>query len=217
MPRVSRAEADHHREAITEASARLFKEHGLKGVSVAELMGAAGLTHGGFYGHFESKDALAGVAVAHAYEQAVQRWQRRIAGKTADAARAALVESYLTPQSLKNVGLGCPTVALAGDVAREPAQAPIRVAYLKGLDDLVSILATVEPRVGTDTGNGAGRRAALADYATMVGALMLARATEGEPLSAQILEAVRERLLPVAASVPASPAPATRRRNTRQA
>ncbi|MEP6503958.1 MAG: TetR family transcriptional regulator, partial [Betaproteobacteria bacterium] len=112
MPRVTRAEADHHRAAITDASARLFKEHGLKGVSVADLMGAAGLTHGGFYGHFESKDALAGVAVAHAYEQAAQRWHRRIAGKADDAARAALVEAYLTPQSLKNVGLGCPTVAL---------------------------------------------------------------------------------------------------------
>ena len=66
MPRVSRAEAENHRQQITEASARLFKERGVKGVSVADLMGAAGLTHGGFYGHFESKDALAGVAVARA-------------------------------------------------------------------------------------------------------------------------------------------------------
>ena len=62
MPRVSRAEAESHREQITEASSRLFRERGIKGVSVADLMGAAGLTHGGFYGHFESKDALAAVA-----------------------------------------------------------------------------------------------------------------------------------------------------------
>src|SRR3954463_7829675 len=104
MARVSRAEADNHREQITEASARLFKEHGLKGVSVADLMGAAGLTHGGFYGHFESKDALAGIAVAHAYAEAVERWNRRVAGKP-DAAtgRAALVEAYLSAQSLRNV------------------------------------------------------------------------------------------------------------------
>ena len=79
MPRVSRAQAEAHREAITDASARLFKEHGLKAVSVADLMGAAGLTHGGFYGHFESKDALAGAATAHAYGQAVERWRRRVA------------------------------------------------------------------------------------------------------------------------------------------
>ncbi len=204
MPRVSRAEADHHREAITAASARLFKEHGLNGVSVAELMGAAGLTHGGFYGHFESKDALAGVAVAHAYEQSVQRWTKRVAGKAASAARAALVESYLTPQSLRNVGLGCPTVALAGDVARASGQAPIRGAYGKGLDDLVRILAAVEPHADP----AAGRRAALADYATMVGALLLARATAGAPLSDELLAAARERLLPAVAS----PGPAARRK-----
>jgi TetR/AcrR family transcriptional repressor of nem operon len=207
MPRVTRAEADSHREAITDASARLFKEHGLKGVSVADLMGAAGLTHGGFYGHFESKDALAGVAVAHAYEQATQRWHKRIAAKPDDAARrAVLVESYLTPQSLKNVGLGCPTVALAGDVAREPAQAPIRVAYLQGLDALMQILASVEARGDP----AADRRAALADYATMVGALTLARATAGTPLCDEILEAARERLLPNTAS----PAPAARQRKS---
>src|SRR3954464_10185115 len=117
MPRVSRAEAESHREQITEASARLFRERGIKGVSVADLMGAAGLTHGGFYGHFESKDALAGIAVAHACAEAVERWNRRIAGKPdAASGRAALVEAYLTQQSLHNVGLGCPTVALAGDV-----------------------------------------------------------------------------------------------------
>ena len=196
MPRVTRAQADSHREAITDASSRLFKEHGIKGVSVSDLMGAAGLTHGGFYGHFESKDALAAVAVAHAYEQAVQRWHKRLAGKADDAARrAVLVESYLTPQSLKNVGLGCPTVALAGDVAREPAQAPIRAAWGQGLETLVQILAGVEARGDP----AADRRAALADYATMVGALMLARATEGAPLCDEILEAARERLLSVAA------------------
>ena len=200
MPRVTRAEAEHHREAITEASARLFKEHGLKGVSVADLMGAAGLTHGGFYGHFESKDALAGVAVERAYEQAVERWHKRVAAQPDDAARrAALVESYLTPQSLKNVGLGCPTVALAGDVAREPADAPIRAAYVNGLDALVGILATVEP--------GADRAAALADYATMVGAMTLARATAGAPLCDEILAAARARLLPGTVARAVSPAP----------
>jgi len=198
MPRVTRAEAAHHREAITEASARLFKEHGLKGVSVADLMGAAGLTHGGFYGHFESKDALAGVAVARAYAQAQERWHKRVAAQPDDPARrAALVEAYLTPRSLKDVGLGCPTVALAGAVAREPADAPIRGAYVEGLDALLGILATVEPDASADP--AAARAAALADYATMVGALMLARASAGTPLCDELLAAARARLLPAAA------------------
>ncbi|MFL6697230.1 MAG: TetR/AcrR family transcriptional regulator [Vitreoscilla sp.] len=197
MPRVSRAEAESHREQITEASSRLFRERGIKGVSVADLMGAAGLTHGGFYGHFESKDALAGVAVARAFDQSAERWRKRIAAKQdGPGRRAVLVDKFLTPQSLKDVGTGCPSVALASDVAREPAGAPIRTAYLDGLESLLQILASVEP--GPDAASR--RAAALADFATLAGAMMLARATEGAPLSAEILAAARARLVSAPAS-----------------
>lgn len=193
MPRVSRAEAETHRQQITDASARLFRERGVKGVSVADLMGAAGLTHGGFYGHFESKDALAGVAVARAFEQSTERWHKRVASKP-DAAsrRALLVEKFLAPQGIKDVGHSCPTVSLATDVSREPAEAPIRAAYAEGLEGLLQILSRVEP--GPDA--AARRQAALADYATMAGALLLARATEGSPLAHEMLAAARSRLLP---------------------
>lgn len=208
MPRVSRAQAERHREQITDASARLFKERGLSGVSVADLMGAAGLTHGGFYGHFESKDALVGIAVARAFEQSAETWNKRVASKPDPVARrAVLVEKFLTAQSLKDVGMGCPSVALATDVAREPAAAPIRTAYLDGLEGLVQILADVE-----DGRDAASRRsAALADYATMAGALLLARATAGAPLSAELLAAARERLLSTRA-----PAAAGKRPNGRK-
>ena len=224
MPRVSRAEAESHRQQITEASARLFKERGINGVSVSDLMGAAGLTHGGFYGHFESKDALAGEAVAHAFGQSARRWRKRVASQPDDAAgRALIVDTFLSTPGVREVGLGCPSVALAADVAREPAAAPIRAAYLDGLEALVAILAGVED--GADS--AARRRAALADYATMAGALMLARATEGAPLSAEVLAAARERLLHASAPALASaratapaPAPARERatpRKTRKA
>ena len=192
MPRVSRAEAETHREQITDASARLFKERGLKGVSVADLMGAAGMTHGGFYGHFESKDALAGIAVAHAFEQSAERWRKRVAAAPdAPAGRAALIDKFLTSRALKEVGLGCPSVSLATDVARESAAAPIRTAFLDGMEGLVRILADVEDGPDAD----ARRSAALADYATMAGALLLARATEDAPLAHELLAAARERLL----------------------
>jgi TetR/AcrR family transcriptional regulator, transcriptional repressor for nem operon len=208
MPRVSRAEAETHREQITEASARLFKERGVNGVSVADLMGAAGLTHGGFYGHFESKNALAGEAVARAFAQSRERWRKRVASKPDDAQRRALlVDRFLAHGCVKDVGLGCPAVALATDVAREPADAPIRAAYLEGLDGLVGILAEVED--GPDA--AARRRAALADYALMTGALLLARATAGTPLSAELLDAAHARLLPAPAD---APAPARRRKTT---
>ena len=210
LPRVSRAEADSHREQITDASARLFKERGIKGVSVADLMGAAGLTHGGFYGHFESKDALAGIAVARAFEQSAERWNKRVAAQPdASTGRTEIVDRFLTPKSLREVGMGCPSVAMATDVAREPAAAPIRTAFLGGLESLVQILASVE--AGPDA--AARRRSALADYATMAGAVLLARATEGTPLASELLAAARERLLPAGATALApAPAPVKTRR-----
>ncbi len=212
MPRVSRAQAESHREAITDVSARLFKEHGVKSVSVADLMGAAGLTHGGFYGHFESKDALAGVAVEHAFEQSAERWRKRLAAQPdAAARRAALVSPYFTPHSVRHVGAGCPAVALAADVAREPAGAPIRAAYVDGLESLLAILAATE-----GTGDAAtDRQAALADYATMVGALMIARATSGTPTCDAVLAAARDRLLPAAAA-PGAPTSPKEPRSTRK-
>lgn len=92
MPRVSKAEAEKNRAIIEQVSARLFREQGFHGISVADLMSAAGLTHGGFYGHFESKDALAAIACERAFEESVERWRKRV-----DAApdRAAALESLL--------------------------------------------------------------------------------------------------------------------------
>ena len=79
MARASRAVADQHRTAIEASSARLFRQHGLHGVSVAQVMADAGLTHGGFYGHFASKDELAAVACQRAFDDSNARWQRIVA------------------------------------------------------------------------------------------------------------------------------------------
>jgi TetR/AcrR family transcriptional repressor of nem operon len=204
MPRVSREQADSHRLAITDASARLFRERGLKGVSVADLMAAAGLTHGGFYGHFESKDALAAEAVAKAFEQSGARWKKRMAGK-ADPREAmtALIEGYLSPQARNSPGTSCPTAALVGDVAREPADAPVRAAYRAGVDGMLRVLSSLQ-----QTGNaGADRTQALVELSTMVGALVLARATAGTALSDELLDAAREHLVP----------PTPRRKSSRRA
>jgi TetR/AcrR family transcriptional repressor of nem operon len=191
MPRVSREQADHNRIAITEASARLFREHGVDNVSVAELMAAAGLTHGGFYGHFQSKDELAGEACRWAFERSAERWKKRISDKDDPReARAALTDSYLSTQSRSGPDGSCPATSLAGDVGRKSADAPIRTAYVAGLEELLKILAGVQ-----DTGAPrSDREAALADFATMVGGLMLAKATQGESISDEILTAARRRL-----------------------
>lgn len=193
MARASREQTDKNREAIEQASSRLFRERGLNGVSVAELMADAGLTHGGFYGHFASKDALAAQACKRAFEESTARWERRLARADGDrkAMLANLVEPYLTAAHCANPGVGCAAAALAVDVAREPADKPVRQAYVEGLrlmvDDMAQTVESDDPQVRHDE--------ALVRMALLVGALTLARATDGDPLSDGMLSAVRSRLL----------------------
>ncbi|RZT38458.1 TetR/AcrR family transcriptional regulator [Cupriavidus agavae] len=192
MPRVSKAEAEKNRAVIEQVSARLFREQGFHGVSVADLMGAAGLTHGGFYGHFESKDALAAIACARAFEESEARWRKRVAdAPDRAAALSALIDGYLSARNRNSAGTGCPVAALANDVAREADDKPVRAAFHDGVEQLLDILASIQP--GDDA--GAARAAALAQMATLAGALMLSRATMGTPLSNEILAAARASLL----------------------
>ncbi len=207
MPLVSREQTAHYRRTVLEASARLFRERGFKGVSVADLMGAAGLTHGGFYGHFDSKDALAAEACRLAFDESVDKWKRRLAGKagpagnagaasnkpSAAAQRRALVDGYLTPQSRNDPGRSCPAAALVNDVAREPRDSSVRAAYLAGTESLLEVLMSTQ-----QTADAAlDRSQALVDFATMVGAIVISRATAGHALSDEILAAARDRLAPV--------------------
>jgi TetR/AcrR family transcriptional repressor of nem operon len=174
--------------AITDASARLMRERGIHGVSVSELMAEAGLTHGGFYGHFESKEALAGEACAHAFAESVQRWQQRIAAQPdRDSALLALADSYLSTRSRDRPGVSCPATALACDVAREPPGTPLHAAFAAGLGQLIDVLTSLQ--IGDDA--AADRREAMAQFATMVGAVILARATAGDALSDELLAAAR--------------------------
>jgi TetR/AcrR family transcriptional repressor of nem operon len=191
MPLVSREQSAAYRRAVVEASARLFRERGFHGVSVADLMAAAGLTHGGFYGHFASKQALAAEACALAFGQGIDRWQRRMAGKPQPAARRkAIVDGYLSVRGRDQAGDACPTAALANDVARESGDSPVRAAYVAGLESLLEMLTATQ-----DTGDPAlDRRRALADLTTLVGAMVLARATAGNAISDDFLAAARARL-----------------------
>jgi len=140
VSRVSRAEAERHRAAIENAASRLFRERGF-GVSVADLMGAAGLTHGGFYGHFASKDALVDTACRHAFDGAQARWQQRVRGKRPGPEQvAALVDGYLTSRNRREAGVGCPLVGLGVDVAREPDDRAVHQTYADGLSGLLDVL-----------------------------------------------------------------------------
>ncbi|WP_130905696.1 TetR/AcrR family transcriptional regulator [Pseudomonas sp. Sample_22] len=186
MPRVSRKQADLNREIIVEAATRLFRERGLHGISVVDVMAAAGLTHGGFYGHFESKEALAREASERAFKQVGARWREWAAsGEDKASARRALIEPYLSVQSRDNPGDSCPVVAFAADICHESAESGLREPFMDGLNRLLDAFSQLMESADP----GENRKQALVQYSMMVGALTLARATRGEALSDEILEA----------------------------
>ncbi|MFI7708882.1 TetR/AcrR family transcriptional regulator [Nonomuraea sp. NPDC049480] len=184
MGRVSQAQAQQNRNSVVEAAARLFRERGVQAVSVADLMAEAGLTHGGFYKRFASKDALVAEATGRAFEEHDARLRSLDENRPDDhaAARAALVERYLSAEHRDDAGAGCPTAALAADVAREAPGSPARERYADGVEAFGGWLATGDDDEG------------LAALSTLVGALLLARATRGTELSDRILAASRAAL-----------------------
>ena len=183
MARVSQAQARENRERVVRTAARLFRERGVEGVSVADLMSAAGLTHGGFYKQFPSKDALVAEATGRAFRDQRGRLdalEERHPGDH-EAARREFVATYLSAQHRDDAGNGCPAAGLGPDVAREGPQGAAHEPYARGVEHFARWMA------GGDDED-------LAAVATMVGALLIARATSGTPLSDRVLAAARESL-----------------------
>lgn len=173
-------------ERILDAAARLYRDRGFEGVGVAEIMRAAGLTHGAFYAHFPSKAALAAEAVARAQQQSDQ-W---VAGRTrgADDPRRAFLDSYLTADHRDSVGSGCPIAALGPEIARNPA---VRAGFTGRLRHTLSAMA--KRLAGADAKAAAEPHAdAIRLLSTAVGALVLARAVDDPALSDAILAAARD-------------------------
>ncbi|QEI05090.1 TetR family transcriptional regulator [Pigmentiphaga aceris] len=187
MPRVSKVQAAQNRDTILDASARLFRERGIGGVSVADLMADAGLTHGGFYGHFASKEALAAEACARAFSQSAERRHARIEALPAHTdVPSAYAAMFLAEKNVCVPGEGCPAVGLASDIARLPSDAPARNAYAEGVEGMLQDLMAMDPKASRDD--------MLLRLVTLVGTLTLARATVGQPISDELLAAVRKAL-----------------------
>jgi TetR/AcrR family transcriptional repressor of nem operon len=188
--RVSRAKAVENRERIVDTASRLFREKGFDGVGVDAIMHGAGLTHGGFYGHFGSKEDLAAEAVARALERSFQKQSRH-------TSLSDLVSNYLSERHCADRANGCAMAALGADVARQ------RDGVRRGLTE------HVRGQLGRLTrllGNGPAarrRKRAIATLAGMVGALTLARAVDDPALSKEILAAARNALGEVRPSTPA--------------
>lgn len=142
--RISKEKAEANRAEVVAQASRLFRQRGLDGPSVAELMRAAGLTHGGFYNHFASKADLQASALIHNFDVATARLAP-IAAETDAAARAdalrSYIQRYLSPTSRDADAAGCPMVAFGADVSREEAE--VRAAYAAGLERYVTVLAQI--------------------------------------------------------------------------
>jgi TetR/AcrR family transcriptional regulator, transcriptional repressor for nem operon len=186
--RVSRQKAAEHRERIIDAAGALFREKGFDGIGLADIMKAADLTHGGFYGHFASKDDLVAQASERAMARAAMNWGKIVAGAKQNP-YAALVHHYLSRRHRDDPGHGCAFAALGGDAAR--CGKTVRAAFAEGLEPLIDIVAQAVP----GGSKAVRRRKAVAAVAGLVGALTLARAVDNAALSNEILKAARHELL----------------------
>lgn len=177
-----------HARIVKNASV-LLREKGADGIGVAGLMREAGLTHGGFYAHFDSRDALIGEAFAHAMEQTTRRWRKK-AEQVAEAKRlATIVNAYLTPAHRDDVGNGCALPALGNEVLR--ANPKTRKAAISSLEEMIAMMTEHMPESSTKV----ARRNAIATLSTMMGALILARMAGTGDFSAEILAAGRHAAL----------------------
>jgi TetR/AcrR family transcriptional repressor of nem operon len=188
--RHSKAEKAKTHERIVAIAANRFREQGLAGIGIAGLMKEAGLTVGGFYKHFKSRDAL----VAEAVGCALELWKRKVdaaASGGPPVSYESLVDEYLSEAHRNHPGAGCPVGALAGDLARSDKHT--RALVSRKIRDNIELLATLIRRAnGTD--RNSARSQAVLTYCALVGAIGMARAVSDEELSREILKTVAQRL-----------------------
>lgn len=196
--KVSREQMAVNRQRLLDIASRLFRERGFDGVSVAEVMQDAGLTHGGFYGHFASKEALAAEAATHALAQTAGRWKATLENRGV-AGLERIVDAYLSQRHLDAPGAGCAIAALGPELARQGE--PVRSAFAAELENMVDALAGFMP--GADAAER--RRRALPLMAQMLGAIVLARALGRSVLAGEVLETVRKAIAAGAHPLPARP------------
>ncbi|MBU6456432.1 MAG: TetR/AcrR family transcriptional regulator [Bradyrhizobium sp.] len=176
-----------HARIVKRASVRL-REKGAHGIGVADLMKDAGLTHGGFYAHFDSREALVIEAFVHAMDRSTERWRKLAEQTSPDQRMAAIVDSYLTPAHRDDPGHGCAIPALGAEIARESPKT--RKVFAAKLDQMIDMLAAQIPDVSK-----AARKQAMAVIATMMGTLVMARVAGDGDFSEEILNSGREAVL----------------------
>ncbi len=176
--RYEKGHKDATRNRIIDVASKRFRKEGLEAVGLAGLMADAGLTHGGFYAHFQSKEDLVREAVTDAFRQSNARFER--AARDDEDRFAAIVNGYLIPEHRDRPDLGCVAAALVSEIARHTE--PTRQAFTSQLNSLIDLVEAQLPPGPPDR-----RKCATAIVALMMGSLQLARAETDVTRSAEIL------------------------------
>jgi TetR/AcrR family transcriptional repressor of nem operon len=177
-----------HTRIVKKASVRL-REKGAHGIGVADLMKEAGLTHGGFYAHFDSREALVIEAFGYAMDRASEHWRNMTAEIPPEKRLSTIVESYVSAAHRDDPGRGCAVPTLGAEIARESAKT--RKAFAAKLDQMIDLVADQIPDVPKKT----ARRLAMGTMATMMGSLVMSRVAGSGELSDEILASGREAAL----------------------
>ena len=185
--RVSRQEKEKTHERIIASATVLFKERGIDNTSLSDLMQASGLTHGGFYRHFKTKEELANAAINAAFDEVITRFdaENNLAGSNPQQTLFLYIERYLSDGHVANPGLGCPVAALGSEIARHQSDEKSRMAFEQGLENLIGLLEKSAPDSVTDKSQWVLRQ-----FAMMLGGVILAR-TCSEAMREQVLNACR--------------------------
>lgn len=181
--RVTRNEKAQNHTRIVDSAAHLLREQGIENTAVADVMAEAGRTHGGFYRHFASKDAMVEAALHAAFSQ-IEAMLDHLNGTEPSDARAAFQAHYLSDAHCAHPGQGCPVAALAGDVAR--AKGPLKAVFGAGVSRVATGIAA-----GLSGSPGERRAQALRHLAMLAGAVTIARASDPDTARA-VLTACRE-------------------------
>jgi TetR/AcrR family transcriptional repressor of nem operon len=186
----SRKEVTHER--IVGAAARAIRRSGYGGTGVADIMKDAGLTHGGFYAHFASREAMLAEAADRAGAESVAAMEHIASAVPTQQALQAMLEAYLSKAHVEGVERGCPIAALGSEM---PRQAPeVRRAATRRIKEMIDLVARQAP----DWGQPGAHERSLVTVATVVGALLLARAVDEPRLSDALREAALKHLTPKA-------------------
>ena len=188
--RTAAKEATHER--IVAVAARAIRRSGYGGTGVADIMKEAGLTHGAFYAHFESREAMLVEAADRAGAEANTVAQSVIAATPSAESLQALIQAYLSKEHVANIEAGCPTSALASEMPRQTQE--LRRTSTARIKEMIDLVARQMP----DWGEPSAHARALVTVSTMVGTLILARAVDESALSDALCSATLKSLIPAA-------------------